>query len=1070
MPVAILGAVLAGVVGAGSAILAAGGIAAATFLGGALTGWAAIGAAFAVGFVGSLLVSGATALLGNQSSAREVPFSAEASARTQMVRSPIASRKMVVGETVASGALVFAASYGLANGQTPTAGTLNRDDLALVIVVAAHEIAQIGAVWLNDTSWTANRFAGLVNVIPHTGAAGQVADPTLLAANVGWTADHRGDGLSYLVVTLHWDPDAFPTGIPNVKCSIRGALPYDPRTATSGWTDNAALVARHYLQETDLGLASPAGEIADSTFIAAANTSDEIVDLPASGDYIRNVNNLTDTPPGTKLYVQGDPDCGWATGDRVQVSSVGGAVPSGLTAGTDYYLIRTRDTQTNATWPNGISFATTLANARAFSAIALADFGSGIVQVTRTGQPRYTCNGIIDCAKAPGQILDQIMSASAGIVVWQQGQHRHYVGATKTAVFTLDESDLRGPLQILPRQAKRDLCNAVRGTFIDPANAWQPSDFAAQENATYVAEDGGDEIWRDIELPYTTDALRAQRLAHIVLEAMRQGMSVKWPSKARALKVAVGDAVSVSLTVGGASIWSSKVFEVQGWALAEDGGIDLVLREYADEIFAWDPDADPVTTDPSPNTSLPNPWAVADVGIAGFSEELVATRSGAGVASRLTVSWSPAVDAFVARYDLQYRASGATDWTPLPPTAETAIAIDDIAAGAYEFRLRAVNTIGVQGDWSAIAAREVVGLTAPPADVTGFTLTPLSGMGVLRWDRAADLDVLNGGSFRIRHSVATSGATWPNSTDLFPSGVAGAATEATVPLLSGTYLIKAIDSVGNESVTAATIVTTRPDVVARNVVLTITESPAFSGTKTNVAAPSGELQLDAVTPIDSWGAVDSILSWDFEGGVQTSGTYLFGYGTADLGKVYVSRVSAAMAVVVFSALDYVDSRSGDIDDWPDFDGLPAGAVATATIECRITSDDPAGSPTWSGWLPFLAAEFTARAYQFRARLESNDASVNIKVTSLAVTIDMPDRTDEGSVLTSAGADTAVVFPDGAFWATPVLGYTIQSAATGDYVDFSGVTTTGFNVSVRNAAGSRIAKTVNWIAKGYGQGT
>ena len=1067
MPVALVGAVVAGLVGAGGAILAGGGIAAATFLGGALTGWAAIGAAFAVGFVGSLLVSGATALIGNQSAAREVPFSAEASARTQMVRSPIASRKMVVGETVASGALVFAASYGLANGQTPTGGTLNRDDLALVIVMAAHEIDSVGSVWLADTLHTDSRFGGLVTVTAHTGAAGQTADGTLLAANVGWTADHRGDGLAYLVVTLHWDAKAFPTGIPNVKCSIRGAKIYDPRTAATGWTDNAALVARHYLQHTDLGLASPASELADSTFTAAANTCDEIVTIPGE---VRLIANSLDTPPGNAMYVQDVVDCGWSTGDRVVVTAgAGGAVPSGLTAGADYYLVRTRSVQApwgTSTWSNGVGFATSLANARAGAMVVMADFGAGTIYITRTGQPRYTANGVIDCAKAPGQILDQLMSASAGIVVWQQGQHRHYVGAASSAVFALDESDLRGPLQILPRQAKRDLCNAVRGTFIDPGNAWQPSDFAAQENAVYEAEDGGAQIWRDIELPYTTDQLRAQRLGKIVLEAMRQGAVLKWPSKARALKIGVWDVVTVTVAALG---YAAKPFRVTSWALAEDGGIDLELREYADEIFDW-AGGDAVTTDPSPNTRLPRPWEVADVGISGFAEELIVTRAGAGVASRLTVSWSPAVDAFVARYDLQYRASGASDWTPLPPTADTSIAIDDIAAGTYEFRLRAANTIGVTGDWSDIATREVVGLTAPPADVTGFTLTPLSGMGVLRWDRATDLDVLNGGSFRIRHSVATSGATWPNATDLFPSGVAGAATEATVPLLSGTYLIKALDSVGNESANAATIVTTRPDVVARNVVLTITESPAFSGTKTNVAAPSGELQLDAVTPIDSWGAVDSILSWDFEGGVQTSGTYLFGYGTADLGKVYVSRVSAAVAVVVFSALDYVDSRSGDIDDWPDFDGLPAGAVATATIECRTTADDPAGSPTWSAWLPFLSAEFTARAYQFRARLATNDASVNIKVTSLAVTIDMPDRTDEGSVLTSAAGDTAVVFPDGAFWATPVLGYTIQSAATGDYVDFNTVTATGFNVSCRNAAGSRIAKTVNWIAKGYGQGT
>lgn len=93
-----------------------------------------------------------------------------------------------------------------------------------------------------------------------------------------------------------------------------------------------------------------------------------------------------------------------------------------------------------------------------------------------------------------------------------------------------------------------------------------------------------------------------------------------------------------------------------------------------------------------------------------------------------------------------------------------------------------------------------------------------------------------------------------------------------------------------------------------------------------------------------------------------------------------------MTATVVNALDQVDSRTGNVDEWQDFDGN-AAASADARVYVRETNDDPAGSPSWSAWNRLDVAEFNARAFQFQARLTSADVAYNIHVSALGATVE-----------------------------------------------------------------------------------
>jgi len=108
-----------------------------------------------------------------------------------------------------------------------------------------------------------------------TGAPGQVADPVLIAALPGvWTSAHVGNGIAYLVFELDYDPDAFPSSLPNISVVVRGSKLYDPRTGLTAWSENPALQTRHVARHPLFGRLS-AARVSDDAVIVAANVCDQ---------------------------------------------------------------------------------------------------------------------------------------------------------------------------------------------------------------------------------------------------------------------------------------------------------------------------------------------------------------------------------------------------------------------------------------------------------------------------------------------------------------------------------------------------------------------------------------------------------------------------------------------------------------------------------------------------------------------------------------------------------------------------------------------------------------------------
>ncbi len=192
----------------------------------------------------------------------------DTSERKQMLRLSSAPETVIVGKTVISGLLFFAEEE---------AGEQDENEkITLALALAGHPIEKIGKIWLGDD--LIETFGDKASWELHNDR--EDADPFMLKNCPSWKEDMIGRGLAWLRVTLTFDQEKFPYGLPNVKCEVWGKHLFDPRTGQTVWGNNGVLVIldyyRHYLKVPDT-------DIDFDSFKQAADLCDEKVSLPEGG-------------------------------------------------------------------------------------------------------------------------------------------------------------------------------------------------------------------------------------------------------------------------------------------------------------------------------------------------------------------------------------------------------------------------------------------------------------------------------------------------------------------------------------------------------------------------------------------------------------------------------------------------------------------------------------------------------------------------------------------------------------------------------------------------------------------
>ena len=433
---------------------------------------------------------------------------------------------------------------------------------------------------------------------------------------------------------------------------------------------------------------------------------------------------------------------------------------------------------------------------------------------------------------------------------------------------------------------------------------------------------------------------------------------------------------------------------------------------------------------------------------------------------KIIVSWTNTTDNAYVRFRYE---NG--NWESRLVERSKQLEILDVVIGTYEIEIYSVSASGLRSVDPANLTVNTIGKTALPTQVTGIKLIPINEqLATLKWNRSTEKDVLLGGQVLIRHSAMTEGATWGKATALFTGedGISGNQTEAIVPLLEGTYLLKFQDDGGRVSPTPGTnldadwddvrIGVPIPDPTDRYLLQIVDETTNnFTGSKTN-------------TIYDS--SLDVLKLTVTSGATATSGQYSFS-NVVDLQQAYDVNVKRILNVYSFGNESLWDDRTDYIDSWGFIDDVGAleADKCNAFLELRTTNDDPNASPTWGPWQEFTNNLITARGIQFRLTLTSGDTNQNIAVTELGARIELQTRSESIQTPITTGSQPYQVNFKSAFNQPPSV-FITQSAVNqeeGDYFVVDNITRTGFEITFKQTGSvASYARSFVWGATGYGK--
>jgi hypothetical protein len=440
--------------------------------------------------------------------------------------------------------------------------------------------------------------------------------------------------------------------------------------------------------------------------------------------------------------------------------------------------------------------------------------------------------------------------------------------------------------------------------------------------------------------------------------------------------------------------------------------------------------------------------------------------------------------------------------------------VQDVPAmsqGAWIVQLRAFDNIGrrsgiVEYDFTP------VGLTAKPLAPTALYITPQGGnLSTLIWTATGEIDVAY---YWVKWTGKLTGATWERATTSI-ARVDYNTTQINTPTRTGTFMVKTIDSLGQESDEWAEAILEAQQ-TETSIFFDEAQQPAWAGDLgaayterlrvTNAgntritddgnsriveprvdtvwhrnigelwlppplapeAVPPGVFPGDRATALNQTPTRVGVYGFDagFDLGAKTLVTmtgYVEGYGTK-LGIVMAQWQPIANQVPL------AQGAHNSMSNWiPLASAVPlatGGSTAwDAHIEARVSQD----GVTYADWFPLKSTVITGQAFEWRMVGSIYDLQTTLRAVEAGVLITVPLRSVQGSDLLLDGTGHAVVTYVAPFLVTPTVQLTArQSLLPGGNIVIVESDRDHFKVENRDVAGvAHAGGSIDYFVQGYG---
>jgi hypothetical protein len=336
-----------------------------------------------------------------------------------------------------------------------------------------------------------------------------------------------------------------------------------------------------------------------------------------------------------------------------------------------------------------------------------------------------------------------------------------------------------------------------------------------------------------------------------------------------------------------------------------------------------------------------------------------------------------------------------------------------------------------------------------------MAISPNGETADLSWLPPDSTELFSLGTIELRYTpLSVRNPTWESGQTLvvLPASV----TSKAVPFAPGIYMAKFVSVRRIPSAVATGVSTTGLEVLDRNIIAVLQET-GWPGRQRNCRVVAGVLEN---TLLSGWGLNE--LEW--QNITANWQTY------ADPPETLVSRRATA-ATYDFSEISTLGA-SGEslIYGGLDFDialdpatSPPAGTVAEGFARLEVAAVSATGLGTW---MPVSSTRIQGLGYRFRIIFVAQNPHTIIRVRSVEVTVDVPDRSYFGQATTSASGFVDVNFGMGYLVAPEGFAATVQDWQEGDSaVLFDSPSATGVRVAVQNNS-AFVSRTVSIYTESY----
>lgn len=478
----------------------------------------------------------------------------------------------------------------------------------------------------------------------------------LTANDPTWATNANGSpslvGCTYVYLKVEYDSAMFPQ-LPEIRFTVSGKCDiWDPRTNTTGFTENWALCVADVLTDTDFGLAVPQSALNTAQLIAAANVCDEQVTLAAGGTESRYTCNWVG-------------DTSLATGDILaQMMPAGGGDLAGISnVGGEWYI-----------WPSYYQ-----ASSFTFDANSLIDVPSPI-----TWNPNRSSRDLFNRVKGT-YIAPFYPYAVVGNLYDSNG---YYDGTTA------DTFNLGWQPNDYPYYAQ----DTLHG-------------YAADE---WLAQDGGRILYKDMNHSACISVATAQRIGKMTLLRNRLQGSGTLSMSLDAYQMMPKDVFEFTFPAWGWNNTLMEVTGVRLATQQSGGGQNPAPRVYVEvdvqltdqSIYEWSATEELSVYD-VPIAGLNPPYVVAPPTSMTLDSSAATAIVGADgvVTPRVLVEWTAPMDISVIQIQVQYQATGASSWIDagMVDVGLFQTYVSGVIAGAtYNFQIRSIRANGATSLWEQI--------------------------------------------------------------------------------------------------------------------------------------------------------------------------------------------------------------------------------------------------------------------------------------------------------------------------------------------------------------------------------